>query len=226
MGLRKMLLRVWVGDLPNWIDKWNEMMDRLKPLGYDYKVFNDYDFVRRRAAERLGVNLPAYEEIANTRKSVAGPCFGELFAPELEGYDFWGHCDQDTVFGRLDRFLPDELLNACDIWSNDPNAICGPFTLYRNIPKVNALWRNVENWQRIFSTNEYADFEEGLFSPVVRRAAKEGTIRFLSDFLQVDYKQHRPRPRLRIMEDGTLMDLAANKEAMMFHFSRTKAWPL
>lgn len=224
--MKKMLLRVWVGDLPNWIEKWYENMDRLKPYGYDYILFNDYEFVRQRAAESLGISLPKYAEIANTRKSVAGPCFGELFAQELAGYDFWGHCDQDTVFGRLDRFLPDAKLNECDIWSNDPDAICGPFTLYRNIPKVNALWRNVENWRKIFSSAGYADFEEGLFSPIVRQAAKEGTIRFLSDFLQVNYRQHKPRPRLQMLPDGSLMDLAANREAMMFHFKNTKEWPL
>jgi hypothetical protein len=29
------------------------------------------------------------------------PAFGEIFADELTGYDFWGHSDLDLDFGRI-----------------------------------------------------------------------------------------------------------------------------
>lgn len=29
------------------------------------------------------------------------PAFGEIFEAELAGYDVWGHCDLDVIFGRI-----------------------------------------------------------------------------------------------------------------------------
>ena len=54
------------------------------------------------------------------------PAFGEVFAQELAGYDFWGHCDLDVVFGRIRDHLPREAFDA------DKILIQGNFALYRN----------------------------------------------------------------------------------------------
>lgn len=64
------------------------------------------------------------------------PMFGEIFQEYLHGYDFWGHCDLDMVFGNLADFLTPEKLAAHDkIYPN------GHLSLYRNTPEVNARWR-------------------------------------------------------------------------------------
>ena len=54
------------------------------------------------------------------------PAFGEVFAAELAGYDFWGHCDLDVIFGRIRDHLPPEAFDA------DKILIQGNFALYRN----------------------------------------------------------------------------------------------
>ena len=54
------------------------------------------------------------------------PAFGEVFREELAGYDFWGHCDLDVIFGRVRDHLPPEALDA------DKILIQGNFALYRN----------------------------------------------------------------------------------------------
>ena len=33
------------------------------------------------------------------------PAFGEIFADELAGYDFWGHSDLDLIFGQIREHL-------------------------------------------------------------------------------------------------------------------------
>src|SRR4028118_2154248 len=42
------------------------------------------------------------------------PAFGEIFRDELAGYDFWGHCDLDVLFGRIREHLPAAAFEAED----------------------------------------------------------------------------------------------------------------
>ena len=64
------------------------------------------------------------------------PMYGLILGPELNGYDFWGHCDLDLVFGNLRAFLTEERLGIYDKFY--PN---GHLSVYRNTPEVNDRWR-------------------------------------------------------------------------------------
>jgi hypothetical protein len=64
------------------------------------------------------------------------PAFGEVFADELTGYDFWGHCDLDVVFGRIRDHLPPEAFAA------DKVLVQGNFALYRNTPEAAGWFRH------------------------------------------------------------------------------------
>ena len=60
------------------------------------------------------------------------PTFGTIFKKELEGYDFWGYCDSDLVFGNLNTLVPENLLNVYDkIFPN------GHLSLVRNTQEIN-----------------------------------------------------------------------------------------
>ena len=62
--------------------------------------------------------------------------FGVIFQKELENYRFWGHCDLDQYFGRISNFVTDEILDNYD------KILClGHFTLFRNCPKINEMYR-------------------------------------------------------------------------------------
>lgn len=227
--LRKLFIRTWFGPLPPWVDQWRENTKALGKYGFDFLLVNDHVDFAARCQRKLRIDIAPLEAIAGTRK--AGdfdPAYGELFADELEGYDFWGHCALDMVFGRLDRFVPDSLLTECDIFANDPGAICGPFTLYRNCWWVNGLFRRVENWQNLLSDATMCGFDEIQFNAAVQRAARAGEIRFETAFYQAHDCQegHIPTPNVRLLADGTLMDNVTGKEAMMFHFHRHRKWPI
>ena len=60
------------------------------------------------------------------------PMYGMIFDDHLKGYDFWGHCDMDMIFGDLRSFFTDELLERYD-----KLLACGHLSLYRNTPEVN-----------------------------------------------------------------------------------------
>ena len=64
------------------------------------------------------------------------PAFGEIFAAELAGYDFWGHSDLDVVFGRIREHLPPEAFQA------DKILFQGNFALYRNTPEAARWYRH------------------------------------------------------------------------------------
>lgn len=61
--------------------------------------------------------------------------FGVIFAEELENYRFWGHCDLDQYFGKIQHFITDEILDSYD------KILClGHFTLFRNCPEINNMY--------------------------------------------------------------------------------------
>jgi hypothetical protein len=64
------------------------------------------------------------------------PAFGEIFADELAGYDFWGHTDLDVIFGRIREHLPAEAFEA------DKILIQGNFALYRNTAAAAGWFRH------------------------------------------------------------------------------------
>lgn len=224
--LRKLFIRVWIGPLPSWYDKWVEHTATLKPYGFDFLVENDYEAFRERCHAKLGIDINV---TPGTRK--AGdfdPAYGVLFEDELKGYDFWGHTGLDVCYGRLDRFVSDEFLSGLDIFGNDPNAICGPFSLYRNCETVNNLFRERTDWPEILEANRMYGFDEIEFSDVVVSAAEEGRINFKSGFWQSHDVQrgHNPTPQMSIKPDGTLWDRVTQQETMMFHFHRYRQWPI
>jgi Family of unknown function (DUF6625) len=64
------------------------------------------------------------------------PAFGEIFADELAGYDFWGHSDLDVLFGQIREHLPVAAFEADKILFN------GNFSLYRNTAEIAGWYRH------------------------------------------------------------------------------------
>lgn len=88
------------------------------------------------------------------------PAYGYIFSEYLKGYDFWGHCDIDVIFGYLKKFLTDEILSQYDkIFS------MGHMTLYRNTKLNNTRFmlpdRNGELfYKKVFSVSDKFLFDE------------------------------------------------------------------
>ena len=64
------------------------------------------------------------------------PIFGIAFRDLIAGYDFWGHCDLDQIFGDIRSFLPDSVLDSFDkIYK------LGHLTYYRNTEENNNRYK-------------------------------------------------------------------------------------
>ncbi len=85
------------------------------------------------------------------------PAFGEIFADELAGFDFWGHCDLDVVFGQVRDHLPPQAFAA------DKILFQGNFALYRNTPDAAGWFRHEVgriSYRDVMTTPEARHFDE------------------------------------------------------------------
>ena len=171
------------------------------------------------------------------------PAFGHIFEDYLREYSWWAHVPWDMVWGRLDRFFvdaddnPDVIapeaiaINDCDIYGNDPDAINGCFSLYRNARTVNRLYRGIPDWRtKMFHPgpdNKYT-FDEYCMTDHCNAMARMGALRFKTGWLMTNdaMPQHWGAPKLHWGPGATLIDSATGRECAMFHFKLTKRWPI
>ena len=87
------------------------------------------------------------------------PAYGEAFAELIEGYDFWGHCDIDLLWGDIRDYLTEDVLDKYD-----RIGFLGHSIIYRNNKENNRRYRlgktAEDNYRKVFSTNENCFFDE------------------------------------------------------------------
>ncbi len=85
------------------------------------------------------------------------PSYGYIFSDYVEGYDYWGYCDVDMIFGDIRSFLSDDILNSFDkIYQ------LGHLTLFRNTNDINTLFMKDDeiSFKKSFSTDMITVFDE------------------------------------------------------------------
>lgn len=121
------------------------------------------------------MNLSQFNDLASRKLGLCiqkGPwshidlqsAFGVIFEDYIKGYDFWGHCDVDVVWGDIRSFITEQILQNSDIVSSRKDFLAGYFTLWRNIPEMNTLFRAVSNYREIFQCGEWHSFNESIIS--------------------------------------------------------------
>ncbi len=87
------------------------------------------------------------------------PAFGFIFENYIKNYDYWGHCDIDTIMGNLNDFIP-QLLKK----NYDKIFTLGHFILYKNSFENNRRfmkkYNGVELFKHSFSTESITVFDE------------------------------------------------------------------
>jgi len=213
---KKLLICPFFGDLPAFYPQWRESVRTLERFGYDVLVTQDLDDFNARCQRVLdfpSVIVPGTGKLWDYRCA-----FGELFAPELEAYDFWGHTDFDVVFGRVDRFLTEEMLEEkdfLDIYSDEKDYIGGHWTIYRNAPHVNSFFRECEGWAAFMKDPKPNGWVEFGFSVAAKKK--------LNVTLSCN-QATRDNRGLVLDENGYLRQ--NGKEVMLAHFKDQKRWPL
>lgn len=87
------------------------------------------------------------------------PAYGYIFEEYIKGYDYWGHCDCDLIFGNLDKLLT-PVLNE----GYDKIFAAGHLTLYKNNFNNNRRFMNTCKgkalYREAFSSDENYRFDE------------------------------------------------------------------
>jgi len=91
------------------------------------------------------------------------PAYGFIFKDLVSNYDFWGCSDIDMIFGNIRNFITSKILNEYDVITPRHDYLGGYFTLYRNIRKVNELFRHSRDYERVFTTPFHYCFDETNF---------------------------------------------------------------
>lgn len=226
----------------DWTQKFIDAVQPLEPFGWKWLIFTPNDFqskgnvtviphavedFNKLCLDKLGID-PKVFITENGFPSVHPTDFcvfyGLIFHDHLKDSDYWGMCGWDTLIGRLDHFLPNDLWEA-DIFSDDTDStINGTFCMFKNTENVNNLCLEIPSWKEclvqepckrcmgenvrhsLVGTDEYAMTE------VCRKAANENRITFITPLGYPIHShdrliQHSQGVLLERKEDGTLIEL-------------------
>ena len=213
------LYSLWFGPLPAWIDRFIERVQAIDIVRWHIvtdglpnaatSVFS-CTFDRFKFFASGALNIPVRKKSPYSLCDLR-PAFGELFQPATP---WWGWCDLDIVLGDLDRLLP-TLMEGYQLVTDHSRIANGPFTIVRNEPRMNLLWRSsYQAWQ--VAGEDYYKFDEVGFT-------------LLLDGLRVrfaDMHAHDGEPRPGCSVQGPKLFDANGRELLVYHFSKGKAWPL
>jgi hypothetical protein len=200
------------------MDAWRQnVAERLEPQGYYVLIESDEGAFRERAYRTLGVKVPPMYGTGKVWDY--RPALGEMYAEEIGrgGFDYWGHTDFDIVYGRVERFWPDELIEQFDLITDHPDYVCGPWTLYRCDSDIHQLYARHKDWFSELERPKPSGWIETGFTELLRHHGA---------YYKTAFHLHHAwnEPRLLTTLDGALIHI--DREVSFFHFRRTKKWPL
>ena len=215
-NLKKIFITPYFGEFPEWMNKWKANFEEtLRLAGYDLLLDINLEDFKKRVKSKLGIDypgLPGTGKVWDYRAAL-----GFLYEEEIKGYDFWGHTDFDVVYGDVNKWVTDEFLNELDVHSNHETYVNGCWSLYRNVKKVNELFKQYSYWK---DKMQYS-YPNGWVEKEYSRVLEKSGLRYKYTFWQGD--PYTLAPNLKFKNGKLYQD---NKEIMMFHFRRSKRWPL
>jgi hypothetical protein len=207
--LKKIMITPYFGQFPEWMAKYEP------PIGYDWLLDTDLDKFKKRVKDKLGIDCPI---VAGTGKVWDYRCaLGLLYEEEIKGFDYWGFTDFDCVYGDVDKWFTDEQLSELDVWSNHHSYVCGCWSLLKNSDEVNRLFMRYDNWKEMMIYPEANGWVEQEYS----RLLEQSRLKYKYSFFQGN--PYNPPFNLK-KEDGKLFQ--DGEEVAMFHFRRSKKFPL
>lgn len=153
------------------------------------------------------------------------PAYGVIFEEYIKGFDFWGHCDVDVVWGDIRSFITEALLRNHDIVACRKDFLAGHLTLWRNEPQTNGLFRLIPAYREIFSCSEYHNFDESIASTFLKTLIATGNskIRVYWPEQMVVWFYGEANPNGWYWCNGKIFD-ARHRERIYLHFQASKNW--
>jgi hypothetical protein len=161
---RVKLVTPWYGEPPKFYGRFRERVAANRVVEHELIPVKSYHEMNSRAARAvtLANRAPTRSDCCRKGSNYAACCdlkplFGDMFALSFAGYEWWGRCDLDVVFGDLDRLLP-PLLDYYDGYNPEPHVMSGSFWMFRNNETTRKLWRS-SNWSESLREGSYTHFD-------------------------------------------------------------------
>ncbi|MBK1896213.1 DUF6625 family protein [Chryseobacterium paridis] len=202
-------------------------------IKFDLQKFNEM------ATEKLkiSVNVKDAYKLCDFK-----PLYGEILQEYISKYDFWGYCDVDLMFGNIRAFVTHDMLNEYDVISPVDKYPAGFFTLYRNTPFINKIFRLSKDFKKIVQSDRHFCFDECNFefntvqtqdiqyidseiesmALLLRKLEISNKIRYFHADMAQEFLHSR---NAHIWRDGNIYDLITEKHYLLIHFINIKGLP-
>ena len=165
------VIGVYFGQFKNYFSLW--LKSCAKNPSIDFRIYtdNEYKYILPANVTIVHMTLSDFSVLASKKLGVAvniqrpykccdfKPMYGVIFEDDLVGYDYWGECDFDLIWGDLRTFL--ELNNFKHY---DKFLPLGHLSFYRNTPFVNKAFMmdgdECGGWKKVVQSNENLVFDE------------------------------------------------------------------
>lgn len=160
------------------------------------------------------------------------PAYGAIFEEYVQGYDFFGFCDMDIVWGDIRKFITDDILNQYDIISSRKESISGHFNLFRNSGSIRKLYKEVPNYKALFEKPKFMWFDEHVLTDYLQDRLRRGSLNYsifwpkilLNQERGVDSRQEYALDKW-LWEDGNIFEIKKQgelEEVAYLHFINWK----
>ncbi|WP_127138999.1 DUF6625 family protein [Flagellimonas oceanensis] len=161
-----------MGDFPWFFDYFIKSCEHNPTIDFYIFCNTSYDGEIPENVSLLNLTLDEFNLIASSKLKLTvsiedayklcdfKPAYGVIFSEYLIGYDFWGVCDLDIVFGQIREFMTESLLSEYDVISGRPDFPTGYFMLFRNEKEVNYLFTKSRDYKMIFGSQKHYCFDE------------------------------------------------------------------
>lgn len=117
-------------------------------------IYCGFSDIQQLINEKLGYYICHPYKLCDFR-----PAYGYIFSSYLSNYKMWGYCDNDLIFGRLNRWITDSVID-----NYDKIGILGHLTMIKNTENHNRIFMDSLNgrfiYKDVFSSKENKFFDE------------------------------------------------------------------
>jgi hypothetical protein len=179
------LIQLWLGEIPDYF--WYHYETTKNLIGFNFILFTDqkiklnsknYTVINTTKEEielKISGKLNREIKIKNNKKTCdLKASFGDLFEEYVNGYEYFGCYDIDTLFGDVySNILP--YLNKYDFITIGEetfhNRLSGPFLIMRNTKEIRTLYKKGD-FIKCLSNNEVECYEEHTLSDLAKETYK------------------------------------------------------
>lgn len=167
------VLSVYFGQEPNYLRLWAESCGSNPSVTFHLVCDFKPDCT---IPPNVHIHITSINDLHNRVKSVYGiesshitpykvcdlkPAFARLYPELLAEFAYWGYCDVDLIWGNIPLLLKKHGAFGSDIFGVcGPRYVSGPFALFRNTDRVNALHEVGDHHLQAFSNPSYVGFDE------------------------------------------------------------------